>query len=221
MFRYYRNGFTLIELLSSIAIIAVLLAIIIPMTKGMIEKSQKAACSSNMRQVFFAVQAYANDHDGQIIASLGGGPRPEGLGYWVWTRAIEDYLDSPGKVPSKGSRPRGVFACPSSDATVRSGATSDYAINGHVSLGKSGERFQSLVDPAATICLIEAKNEGSNTCCREVAWWLGDGQMGINFQHNSTANTVFFDGHVESLSPDQIPMGRAAAKKRPWALNPL
>ncbi|WPJ97236.1 type II secretion system protein [Coraliomargarita algicola] len=217
----HKNGFTLIELLAGIVIVAILLSILIPVASNVLHSSRQVRCASNMRQLFLAVQAYGQEHNGQIIASLGGGPKPEGLGYWIWTDALQDYLEISGATPSNGNRPKGVLACPGSEATVVGGARSDYAINGHLSLGKSNERFQNLVDPAATICLIEGKNPSSNTCVREIAWWSSLEHMGISFQHEGTANAVFFDGHVESLSSEQLPVGSAESKRRPWAVNPL
>lgn len=220
MLRHHKNGFTLIELLAGIVIIAIVLAILIPVASRTMAASRKVTCASNMRQVFLAVQAYSHDNKGQIIASLGWGPKPEGLGYWVWTDALNDYLEISSSTASEKNRPKGVLGCPASTATVGDGERSDYAINAHVSLGKSTEKFQALTDPAATICLIEGKNPSSNTCIREVGWWSKLDKMGISFQHDGMANAVFFDGHVEALTSEELPTGSAESKKRPWALRP-
>ncbi len=61
------SAFTLIELLVVIACIAVLLAILIPVTHAARERAQRAVCLSNLRQLTLAWIAYADDHDGKLV----------------------------------------------------------------------------------------------------------------------------------------------------------
>ena len=63
------HGFTLVELLVVIAVIAVLLAIFIPVTRAARERGQRAVCLSNLRQLTVAWIAYADDHDGWIVSA--------------------------------------------------------------------------------------------------------------------------------------------------------
>ncbi len=58
-----RYGFTLIEILIVVAIIAVLLAILMPTFATARQQSYKAVCASNLRQVAKATLLYAQDHD--------------------------------------------------------------------------------------------------------------------------------------------------------------
>lgn len=58
-----RRGFTLLELLIVITIIAVLAAMLFPVTGSIIEQSRTVACASNLRQLWTAVNASATDHD--------------------------------------------------------------------------------------------------------------------------------------------------------------
>ena len=59
-------GFTLVELLVVIGIIAVLVAVLVPVVGAARRASQKAACLSNLKQVGAAIAAYATDGDGYI-----------------------------------------------------------------------------------------------------------------------------------------------------------
>jgi len=61
-----RAGFTLIELLVVVAIIALLMAVLLPALGRAREQSRLTVCGSNLRQLGLAVHIYAEDHDGLI-----------------------------------------------------------------------------------------------------------------------------------------------------------
>ncbi|HVM46435.1 MAG TPA: DUF1559 domain-containing protein [Candidatus Acidoferrum sp.] len=61
-----RQAFTLVELLVVIAVVALLAALLLPALASAREKSRKAACISNLRQLGIAVQSYASDNEGKI-----------------------------------------------------------------------------------------------------------------------------------------------------------
>lgn len=88
------RGFTLIELLVVIAVIAVLLAIFIPVTRAARERGQRAVCLSNLHQLTMAWIAYADDHDGKLVfgqamAEIATGPR---IG--LYTKTMKGWLGS-------------------------------------------------------------------------------------------------------------------------------
>jgi prepilin-type N-terminal cleavage/methylation domain-containing protein len=58
-----RSGFTLLELLIVITIIGVLASMLFPAAQGMIDRSRTVSCASNLRQLWTAVTAAANDND--------------------------------------------------------------------------------------------------------------------------------------------------------------
>lgn len=62
------RGFTLIELLVVVAVIAILLAIFIPVANRARELGQRTVCMSNLRQLTMAWTAYADQHDGKLVS---------------------------------------------------------------------------------------------------------------------------------------------------------
>lgn len=59
-------AFTLIELLVTIAIIAVLAAILIPVISLAKESGRRTACLSQLRQIGVSLQLYVDDHDNRM-----------------------------------------------------------------------------------------------------------------------------------------------------------
>jgi prepilin-type N-terminal cleavage/methylation domain-containing protein len=57
------HGFTLIELLVVVAVIAVLLAVLLPALSGVREAAKRTMNASNLRQIAVSVTAYAADYD--------------------------------------------------------------------------------------------------------------------------------------------------------------
>jgi prepilin-type N-terminal cleavage/methylation domain-containing protein len=61
---YSRTGFTLIEVLVVVAIIALLVAILLPSLARARDQAQTTACASNLRQLHYAFTMYAHDNKG-------------------------------------------------------------------------------------------------------------------------------------------------------------
>ena len=61
------RGFTLIEVLVVVAVIALLLAILIPSLKAARAQARMAVCGSNIRQLAFANIGYATENKGYFV----------------------------------------------------------------------------------------------------------------------------------------------------------
>ncbi|MCF7976179.1 MAG: prepilin-type N-terminal cleavage/methylation domain-containing protein [Phycisphaerae bacterium] len=116
-------GFTLIELLVVISVIAVLLAILVPVMNRVRELGHRTVCLSNLRQLTLGWNLYAEDNDGRLVNGVAfsdfppGGGRDEGssriLKSWIdpqlmWI-AVDPNLNSDDffhyfyKLPNKGA----------------------------------------------------------------------------------------------------------------------
>ena len=61
-----QKGFTLIELLVVVAIIALLVAILVPALSNARELAKSVVCRSNLSQCALALHMYANDYNGWL-----------------------------------------------------------------------------------------------------------------------------------------------------------
>lgn len=75
------RGFTLIELLIVVAVIASLLAILMPSLRAAREQARKAACGVRLGRLATAAHEYAGTYDGWIVGS------PLSSGAWMFTDA--------------------------------------------------------------------------------------------------------------------------------------
>lgn len=69
-----RDAFTLAELLVVIGVVALLVVLMVPAMAGTADRSKRARCQSNLRQIGVGVTMYAGNNNGRIFSSHVSGP---------------------------------------------------------------------------------------------------------------------------------------------------
>lgn len=190
-----RKGFTLIELLVVVAIIALLVAILVPSLDMARESAQGVVCSSNQRQIGLAINMYLNDSNDRF-------PMPVAADYKGMTY-YGSYL----------SNAKGVLICPADDYqnSEISYAISQWTFQGNEWFGYSNPLDIKSVYRPSDVMLLWAFWYNDVAVVHADAWpYLGGlasvwSQRPMSIAHLGGSNVLFMDFHVEycKWDPDQ------------------
>ena len=227
-----RIGFTLIELLVAVGILAVMLAIFLPVFSQIREKGRQTVCVSNERQLGVAFLLYAQENDGVMAANTINPDVIHSSPAVFWPQLISPYVHDAA-----------CFICPDSAAVndslykwpggrpgpPRVSYIYNHGIGGLLRAIKTPlpealvpKTLGQVVRPAATVLLTDGATDpvsdlpetwpeaGSEKGkdflnlgnASEVQG--GPGVIGAapNARHGGKANVLFADGHVQSLRLD-------------------
>lgn len=190
------EGFTLIELFVVIAIIAVLAAMLFPAGVKVLEGSRRSKCLSNLSGIGKGFHLYMADND---IFPQKGTKQPQD-----WLFHLRPYLSTNNDatlcpVPIVQNGKTNVFRSTMDTNLVTNYGVSYWLAEGMATggTGVTAKRVPrpSNVYPASKVgVLIDSYNN-----------WLRDTQTArVRFAHGSKANVLYFDGHVESGTREQL-----------------
>lgn len=213
-----RYGFSLTELLVTLAVVAVVLALLLPGLSRTRRGALESRCVSNLRQLGAALHLYASENQQRLPEAHetleGGASR-----YW---QVCLQYSD-PSNAHSRGILPNEnranikeivtVYHCPANPHRVGRWGSPNYAMNRAV----GGSRLANIPHPHQIVLLADAGVRGDIQQDPRVGpdKWLCYGtdavgtfewQRSVNFDVHSgrRANFLFIDGHVEGVARDEV-----------------
>lgn len=215
-----RKSFTLIELLVVVAIIAVLVAMLLPALSKARESAQAISCLGNLKQLALGSLMYADDNDDWAVPCFQKGPTYVTYYLYIsWFESVLMYVGGPAKFESgfasKFTMP-GVFFCPSNtelskpmgqiiydDLGTDGFAVSNYGYNGRL----GGEFWVSPEHPEYRMRKISRCQAPSETVtmgdCMALYWEVNSVSWMFRFsqRHAPNDNIAFVDGHAGTFNP--------------------
>ena len=198
------KGFTLLELLVTVAIIAILAALLLPALGRAKAKAQRPVCMNNLRQISLGVRMYADDSSDAFPPPKHNFP-PDA--FTAYTKRMKSYLGMTGASAERAK----LFACPADtfywnyDAqafvsqSLHSQAMfyySSYAFNGGNFAagtlpprwpGIAGRKLSSIKEPVKTVLVLEVP------ALLPYSWHE---PVGTSHCNNAKDMVGFVDGHV-------------------------
>jgi prepilin-type N-terminal cleavage/methylation domain-containing protein/prepilin-type processing-associated H-X9-DG protein len=102
-----RNGFTLLELLVVVAIIAILIALLLPAISRAKDKTKQTVCKNNLQQISLGIHMYLDDQNNGSPGNTNAANYPI-LSWTDYRGLIKDYIGVKGAASPQDM----VFACP-------------------------------------------------------------------------------------------------------------
>lgn len=221
-----REGFTLTELLIVIAIIAILVALLLPTLSGAKERAQRATCLNNLKQLQLCWNLYITDSGGKVVPNNfvytpTGSPIERDI---TWCAGLAPY-DTDTRFIENGvlwnyNKSAAIYRCPTDRSKIRdpiSGIDGDqlrvrsYNMNGTVGCTATPwisayTRIEQMKRPGPSGIFIFA--EVHEDCIHDAHFGTAPannpfsnssnnwGEIPAD-RHNRGANFSFADGHVE------------------------
>jgi prepilin-type N-terminal cleavage/methylation domain-containing protein/prepilin-type processing-associated H-X9-DG protein len=200
-----RKAFTLVELLIVVAIIAAILAFLLPVLGAMREKGRQTQCISNLAQLGKALHMYADNWNGYIppYNTLDASKHPGHDA--LLARAFAPYLREPRVwfCPSDPYAGQGAVPFVDSNFSHRYGS---YATSAFVPpvMVEPGHR---LITTPWRVDAPGIEHDRDPSSYAYLADWFADSIQTPDL-HNGSANFLAFDGRVVSERKSVVPMGK-------------
>lgn len=205
------QGFALIELLIAIAILGILAGLIMPVISAAKNKSQQIVCANNLRQMYLALEQYANDNNGLLPCSNNSSSSGDGTKECtaeVWFKAVDRYLinsqlSTQRDVISQEERLLKVKQDPVFNTVASSNQDTTRTIKMNQSLIPDSEcqrSIENIPSPTLTVLLFDGNMYNSSGNYSNAVANKFEGSYGsVAQRHSKATNILFTDGHVERI----------------------
>jgi prepilin-type N-terminal cleavage/methylation domain-containing protein/prepilin-type processing-associated H-X9-DG protein len=236
-----RHGFTLIELLVTIAIIAILMALLVPAVQRVREAASRTQCLNNLKQIALAAHNYHDTNrkfptGGRLAVSVAGVPK-DGTTLWIellphieqdnlhkqWDKT--DNRNNVGGMDSLSARVLKLLICPSDPMAQ---PVWQFNLGAHPwSWGFYG--LSSYGGNAGIRAVFSGGPPDFPGMSRDGIFWIGRAEglagsgVAINDIQDGTTNTFLFgervhhDPEFDRLLPDLLPGKNPVAGWGKWA----
>jgi prepilin-type processing-associated H-X9-DG protein len=214
------QAFTLVELLVIVAIIGLLIAMLLPSLQGARNAARSALCSTQLRDLVFALDYYAQDQDDWFPAAEPQDRQPASKLHWFMNPELMRYVDVPVRYQADGAllgppAEPSPLTCPLDDEPLWSrdnlarGYALSYAMN--VTFGIGGRpnnndyrRRGEFEYPALTLAFADANGK---SVAPGIVSYHSCGKDNFDYRHSQAVNAVFLDAHVVPVEERRIPFG--------------
>ena len=191
-------AFSLPDLLVVLGVVAVLIAVAVPMLARSRARSSQARCTSNLKQITGAVLLYADDYNGTLPSLESSQAKPV---WWWYKELVKGHL---GLVVASSPRDR-VFACPDDRGydeprPFHASPKFDYGsyvfngVNLSAMPNLAGKNIRSIKTPDKTLLVMEW------TAHAPLSWHKSrTGKNNHPFYNDAESVVGFADAHVDLI----------------------
>lgn len=212
------SGFSLLEICIVIALATIIVFFSISGFLRLLDNAKGVQCITNLKQISGVLMTYTYEHNGALIP---GAVVNNGKNIY-WYHVLEPYLGDPNLNPNSSNRP--VWQqCPSKNFATLTRETVGYGWNyinfGYYDstnvneLGPYGwaSRLLEVSKPSHTIILGDSQDDTTNPANNYQHRYLYVNDIIYNpnkprfaRRHQKRGNYLMLDGHIESLTPEQL-----------------
>ncbi len=186
----HQRGFTLIELLVVIVIIAILIAVTMPILAQVNLSAQQAKCISNLRQIGVAMLAYAGENNQRLPETAHTATDDK-----VWIYLLKPYLNNVDEVRICPADPKG-------EQRLAADGTS-YILNSFLFIPRTDPFGNPIGEPTNNLLLID------NPARTMMAFIISDAQgVGDSNDHTHSSGWSSWPAFINDIAPDRFTTNR-------------